>query len=453
MLPSTDIYDNFDHDIVNNAQAVGSAAGVKALCSTPVSELPTEPSPIPAVWPYYTYPTPASTEGADGIPIDIARASASQADLANHGVTICSDLQQQGFAQDAVVGLSFSPQPTDGTVVEDVAPSATSIDFSNTGGPETATDTAWRVFCAPATDPLSITTWDQLAAVEGFTAPSPDQPLVLFGPSNSSGTGATFYTFGGCGTTDGRIPANHVITENNAQQLSQYAAKDAAETIPLNTAPVSGVPAAGSSTATIDNCGGDGTASTGLGTSSYTASNEKCVAQEVADSLFFMSYGYYASHTFTAAVTIPTSSVGDQPNYINNATNYQVSGVASTIGGTAVSGPVLGQPGTGGVVGDPRATNSAAVQTGRDLWMDYLTDHVRASAAAFVNWLCDSGNHVAPKGLDVTTGGQLDKEITNNITAWGWGRINCDGETGGNATTFTSPITTAVIDPGPPNNE
>ena len=56
VLPSTDTYDNFDHDVVSNAQAVGSAAGVQQLCSTPSgvtsagagsvesSELPFEPA-------------------------------------------------------------------------------------------------------------------------------------------------------------------------------------------------------------------------------------------------------------------------------------------------------------------------------------------------------------------------------------------------------------------------
>ena len=188
VLPSTDVYDNYDHDIVSNAQAVGSAAGVTQLCTAGSSGLePSQPSPIPAAWPYYTYPTPGANEGADGIPIDLVRASASEADLGNHGVTVCSDLQQQAVAADAVIGLDFTPQGStagqlpDGTSVEEVAPS-TPIDFSNTGGPGSATDTAYRVFCDPATDPLAITTWDQLYAAEGIAnPPSPDQPIVLWG--------------------------------------------------------------------------------------------------------------------------------------------------------------------------------------------------------------------------------------------------------------------------------
>ena len=111
VLPSTDVYDNYDHDIVSNAQAVGSAAGVTQLCTAGSSGLePSQPSPIPAAWPYYTYPTPGANEGADGIPIDLVRASASEADLGNHGVTVCSDLQQQAVAADAVIGLDFTPK-------------------------------------------------------------------------------------------------------------------------------------------------------------------------------------------------------------------------------------------------------------------------------------------------------------------------------------------------------
>jgi hypothetical protein len=479
---NSDIYDNFDHDVVNNAQAVGSAAGVQYLCQTPAAEDPNEPASLTAgnggvypYWPYYTYPTPESTEGALGIPIDLVRASASIADLQNHVTyTVCSDLAQQGVASDAVIGLSFSPHGTtagqlpDGTVVQDVAPPV--LDFTNTGGVGSATDTAWRVFC-DTSGSLQISTWDQLYALEGLSgAPTPDQPLVLWGPKNNSGTGATWYTFGGCGMSNGNIISDHTITENDAEQLSQYAAQNSAGSLPMNltgcnstTTPACGVggssgptiPAAGSTITNpepVDTCGGNGTATTGLGTSSYTAAAEKCVAQEVADSLFFMSYGYYVSHPFTAAVTIPTSTVGDAPNYIV-ASNYEAPGIASTIGGIAISGPNLGQPTA--VTGDPRANNTIApVQTGRDLWLDYLTDHVRASAAAFVNWVCDSGNDISPKGIDLTTGVPFDTEITQDVTNWGFGRLNCDGGVvGGHSPTFTTPITSAIIDPGPPNNE
>src|SRR5580698_4292045 len=77
ILPSTDVYDNFDHDVVSNAQAVGSAAGVQQLCTAGADGYePSQPSPIPATWPYYQYPTPEqANEGADGIPIDLVRAS------------------------------------------------------------------------------------------------------------------------------------------------------------------------------------------------------------------------------------------------------------------------------------------------------------------------------------------------------------------------------------------
>jgi hypothetical protein len=166
-----------------------------------------------------------------------------------------------------------------------------------------------------------------------------------------------------------------------------------------------------------------------------------------------MSYGYYASHPFTASVTIPTAAVGSLPSYIQNASNYEVVGTASTIGGAGVNGGNLGQPGSG-VTGDPRASNPNAVQTGRDLWLDYLTDHVRASAAAFVNWVCDSNDRVAPKGIDLTTGVSFDTEITNDMSAWGFGRLNCDAYgTSGTSSTYAPAISSAVIDPGPPNNE
>jgi ABC-type phosphate transport system substrate-binding protein len=490
ILPSTDVYDNFDHDVVSNAQAVGSAAGVQQLCTAGADGYePSEPSPIPATWPYYEYPTPEqANEGADGIPIDLVRASASEADLTAHGVSVCADLQQQAIAADAVVGIDFRPQGTtagqlpDGTPVEEVAP-ATPIDFSNVGGAGSTTDTAYRVFCDPATDPLAITTWDQLYAAENIpNPPSPDQPLVLWGPKNNSGTGATWYTFAGCGTGTGRIPSNHLVTENDAQQVGQYAAQDSSETVQeMNPSTCTGTPVVcGTTNVTIDNCDGSGVGS-GLGTSSYGntpqspySSNEQCVAQEVADSLFFMSYGYYFSHPFTAAVAVPTEAQGTSPSYIDltigsaSGDLYEVGGSASTVGGATVNSTDLGQPGTGGVTGDPRATPGSGVLTGRDLWLDYLVDHVRASTAAFVNWVCDYSDYISPKGADLTTGQPIDNEITSDLGAWGWNRLSCDGGTGafaGRGSTYTSPITNTtgtyngvgytepVIDPGPPNNE
>jgi hypothetical protein len=489
--PQSDTYDNFDHNVIVQAQAIGSAAGLADICTTPSSEQPSEPSPLPSTYPYYVYPPNNETSsGADGIPVDLLRASASEADLTSAGSTVCSDLNQEAVAQDAVVGLSFPVNLTDGTTgVVDPAPLGTSINLAGgaaSGGPETAGDVAWRVFCAPATDALSITTWNQLYAVLGLTTKelAKDEPLVLWGPAKNSGTGATWYEWAGCANTTGRIVSDHQITENDAQQVSQYAAQNASTTIELNTAPVAGVPAAnvagqgassgGTAPLNIDLCGGNGTSSTGLGTSSYAAtpnsanidpasdaaytSNEQCVAQEVADSLFFMSYGYTISHPFTAAVTIPTTAAGSVPDYIIG-TNYQVSGAPTKINGSTVTGAVLGNPSA--VTTDPRAGNVNAVLTGRDLWIDYLNDHVRASAAAFVNWVCDAGNEVDPKGIDLTTGQPFDTEISEAFTAWGFPRLNCDADgTSGDNTTYAPTIDInagqvggPIIDPGPPNVE
>jgi len=517
VLPSTDTYDNFDHNVVVQGEAVGSATGAQDLCNNEgAGTAPTEPSPIPNSWPYYTYPAANTNLGADGIPLDLVRASASDADLTNHGdnFTGCPDLSQAAVASDAVVNLDFNPVVPAAVVTSDgltqpVDPaSGVTLDFNNgtvaptyVSGESTATcvtggtcpigqntwaDTAWRVFCAPSNSPLAITTWDQLFQAENLgSGPSPDQPLVLWGPKNNSGTGATWYTYAGCGTGYGRIlnPA-HLFTENDAQQISQYAAQDLHQAISLNTTscPANtsvadpsqngsplvpcgpfGTTGASSATATVDNCGGTGATTSGLGTSTWTAANEQCVYQEVADSLFFMSYGYLASHPFTASVTIPSVANGNNVNWIYkmpqaattapqlSAASYQVKGAISTIAGQQVSGPVLGQPTP--VIGAPRANNPSAVLTGRDLWIDYLSDHVRASAAGFVNWFCDAGQNILPKGFDNTTGAPYDTEITQDITAWGFGRLNCDLGSTTAPVTYTPAIASAVIDPGPPNNE
>ena len=121
-----------------------------------------------------------------------------------------------------------------------------------------------------------------------------------------------------------------------------------------------------------------------------------------------------------------------------------------------MSGPNLGSPVA--VTGDPRGQNTGAVATGRNLYLDYIPGHVRASAAGFVNWVCDAGNTLEPKGVDETTGVPYDTEVTQDVTAWGWNRISCDLGTGTSyspAIAFTtssgaSDTNGAIIDPESP---
>ena len=465
IVPNTDFYDNYDHNIVNNA-----GQRVRRRCTSPV--LRRRRSPPSRLRPRrrrLTTPTrPVATEGANGMghrPGAIFGSEVRPQQPRRHGLL---RPVEQGIASDAIVGLSFSPVPPasnpDHITVQDPANGVT-IDYSNgSNGAECGHDPTRRGGCSATRPPIPLpsppgTSWYQ---AEGLpNPPSPDQPIVLWGIQNKSGTGATWYTFAGCGTGDGRIATDHLMNENDAQQISQFAAQNPTGSISLNTTSCpanttvggeacgpNGTTGAPVASATMDNCGGTGPGS-GLGTATWTAANEQCIYQEVADSLFPMSYGYFASHPFTASITLPTAAAGSSPNYIYGS-NYQVKGTAGTIGGAAVSGSDLGQ--LTAVPDDPRANNVNAVQTGRDLWADYLSDHVRASAAGFVNWFCDQGQHVEPKGFDNTTGLPYDTEITNAITAWGWGRLNCDAEPSGNGS-YGPAVTTAVIDPGPPNNE
>ncbi len=509
--PSTDYYDNYDHNvIVSSGLAVGSAAGVGDLCSQ--TNLPDQPATLAysTSTGYYDYPMPGTGTGANGIPLDLVRASASLFQLNEQGITT-SCAAQAGLAQDAVVGLTFTPENNagnpglpDGVSVEDPAWYVTNgvtypsgytgpynFDLSNAGGTGALTDTAYRVFCESASNPDSITTWDQLYSAEGVPTddwPPTDQPIVLWGTKANSGTGADFYDFAGCTEqTFGRIPSSHLITENQTEQLSLYAAQLASSSITLNGAFPAGATTNTLGTSANIDCG-DGLGDTGFGTAKYdatgtynfgTTSPQQCVAQEVADSIFFMSYGYYVSHPYTASLTIPTAADGSSPDYIEceslqpaSATGcpftdltatggeeYQVEGTATTINGQDVSGPNLGSPVA--VTGDPRGQNAGAVATGRNLYLDYIPGHVRASAAGFVNWVCDAGNTLEPKGADETTGVPYDTEITQDVTAWGWNRISCDLGTGTSyspAISFTtgsgaSDTNGAIIDAGPPNNE
>jgi hypothetical protein len=398
VTPTVDVYDNYDHDEIDQGGAIGSAAGSAALCGV----------------------TPN-----DGLPVDLLRASASLTGLAEHGATTCTAASAGGETQDqiatsAVVGLDFANVISNAYYgSESSSPVPAGFSLTNAGGVGSTTDTAWRIFCDTTDPSLQITNWDQVGGG--------DEPIVLWGPANNSGTGVTFYDYAGCvAPSTGNVPSFHLITENAAPQIPAYASADCTS----------------------------GTQSV-IGTSAYTQSVEGCVADEVANSLFFMDYGYTFSHAQTATVTIPDYTQGDVPSWINdlqdaangsltlNGSPWQIKGSNTKMANThGASVPVSG-------------SDLTTLASERGLYLDYLADstssvsEVRASAAAFVNWVCDAGNVIAPKGLDPTTGVPFDTEITDAISGWGWAQNNCDaGYTPGSPPTASGPaISSALPDP------
>jgi hypothetical protein len=438
LLPQTDIYDNFDHVEINqDGTANGSVGGSEELCASSTT----------------------SVNANDGLPVNFTRASASLTQLANHATgSTCPtfDESQAQIATSAVVGVDFAnvvPSAYYGTATTNPVPAG----FTLTAGSGTgnSNDIAWRIFCdsnadsgakgtvsSPPPGTGKITNWDELG---GGNA-----PIVLWSPSNSSGTGADFFDYAGCGTTTGNVPnvagqSNHTkLTENDTDQIPEYASEDCYNTENPGSPVTSGV----------------------IGTSKYTQTVEACVATEVADSLFFMDYGYTSTHPNTVSLELPDFTQGNTPSWINDLYDFNNGiGSISSLNGSAweIEGTNTEMDTTGGVTVPVTGANEGSLASTRGLYLDYLPatvpvgdsvgpNPVTASSAGFINYVCDAGNQLYPKGVDQTTGVPFDTEIHNAIADWGWQQDNCDQQTtSGGVTTFTGPqISSAVTDPANP---
>jgi len=272
-----------------------------------------------------------------------------------------------------------------------------------------ASSVAYRLWCA--TDSTRITDWGQLtnlsAANNGGTAQTVGNgkpigvPIRIIGVNKGSGTVATFNAFANSGVTGGGCSASpfnsnaasgqnplsndgytgnlEIALENNASQIGDFAGAN-------------------------------------------WPNDPADQAVDIATSLYFEGYGYY--------------------NTIPNAGTVQIEPGTGTIPTGVPAAYVVFLTNENGIVPSIANERSNNYPTARTLFNIWNTTAIRASAAGFLNWICDTnpvsgGGGSVTKGKDQLYGGNFDQDITNTIQQYGFSRL-----------TDTSPeLTAAKITP------
>ncbi|MDR3650802.1 MAG: hypothetical protein P4L20_17050, partial [Acidimicrobiales bacterium] len=250
-----------------------------------------------------------------------------------------------------------------------------------------ASSVAYRLWCA--TDSTRITDWGQLtnlsAANNGGTAQTVGNgkpigvPIRIIGVNKGSGTVATFNSFANSGVTGGGCSASpfnanaasgqnplsndgytgnlEIALENNASQIGDFAGAN-------------------------------------------WPNDPADQAVDIATSLYFEGYGYY--------------------NTIPNAGTVQIEPGTGTIPAGVPGAYVVSLTNENGIVPSIANERSNNYPTARTLFNIWNTTKIRASAAGFLNWICDtnpvgSGGGSVTKGKDQLYGGNFDQDITNTI--------------------------------------
>jgi hypothetical protein len=266
--------------------------------------------------------------------------------------------------------------------------------LSNVGGTSSEAYRLWCNTAAHGTGTGIISDWAELTNITG-TATNPGDgatianhplPVLIANVNSGSGTTATWlkYLANGC-TAD--FP-NHSLVECGGNEVLEN-----------NDAQFSGCAAS------------DFSASSGTA----QAADE---AAEVASTLYFISNGVYNSNVHSRVVTVPNGS-GGSVNYA--AVKTELNGV---IANSCIS-DVLAQ-----------CTEwNNDFPTARTLFNIYRSDTVRASAADFINWICDNSGGTGgqeTKNVDYNTGVNYNLEVTSTIqTLFGFIRL-----TDGSSSTF-----------------
>jgi len=192
---SSDVLDNFDHDEIVNATALGSGNGITQLCQMPAPSRPTDPA------------VPRLVD--QKLSVDIARSSRVK------GGSDCADSTFLPFAKDGIVTEVF---PGSG-------PAQGITNFNKA--------TLQAIYCNDASlTTLGLSRISDFGQVPGATGSG---AINLFGVNPSSGTFATYNGYVGCpnGTiNDGPVaalPASHkTLQENQAQQIDDVSQTECA---------------------------------------------------------------------------------------------------------------------------------------------------------------------------------------------------------------------------------
>jgi hypothetical protein len=447
-ISTTDNADNWSRtEVAQGVDAVGSGAGAKQLCGASTS-----PSPLN---------------------VDFSRASSPQSP--------CTGLLNIGYAKDAVPAVTWTFSPASVATAATSAPyasvnggllgpvasgwlpgdSPTGTSFSGTaftnisnndngGG---ASSTAYRLWCAkPTSSPAEITDWGQLTNL-GPNLAVPNVQLTS-GGTGTSVPNATSLPSGITGdsvvdlTTAANIPSGttvsgidgsgNIILSNPAAATSKDnlrivlgSALPADSGFPIGLAinivgvnPSSGTQSTWASFANSGVGGGlcasnaNGNAAAGGRTvlennASQIGDNAQsdfptdlgAQADEITTSIYYQSLGVYNSVPYSGAVCFPD---------VTNA-----SGCATSSGSALYSSVTLNL--NNKAPSKNNITNNI-FPTARTLFNVINTAALRASAAGFINWICDSQSAIT-KQRDNSTGINFDNELTSTIQGFGFARL------------------------------
>jgi len=212
-------------------------------------------------------------------------------------------------------------------------------------------------------------------------------PIRIIGVNKGSGTVATFNAFANSGVSGGGCSASpfnsdaasgpnplsndgysgnlEIALENNASQVGDFAAAD-------------------------------------------WPNDPQDQAVDIATSLYFMGYGYYNAIPNSGTIVVEPGT-GTIPAGVPGA--YVVS--------------LTNENGISPSIANERSNNYPTARTLFNIWN---TAKIRASAAGFLNWICDTnpisgGGGSILKGKDQLYGGTFDQDITNTIQQYGFSRI------------------------------
>ena len=466
---TTDINDNWDRtEVTEGVDDVGSGAGQAQLCGS-------TPSPLA---------------------VDFARSSKPAG-------TACSTLAQAGYAKDGVPIIDYPVDPNtygtsttapyssiNGGVVGPVAsgwlpgdPTAgpytgtalADIDNTDNGGGNNST--AYRLWCAstpsgnPVTSTSQITDWGALTNLG---------PNLLIYNASVSGTGVTISnTVDGVfantvaagdavsgagvpsGTTVSSVSGNSLTLSNSAPTATENLRITTSGTLATGQGMPIGVPirlmgvntssgtestfalyANSGGGTTSGNCASNMNPNAALDPNPVTKTGSNATAhvalENDSDQIDQFAIGDFPSPDFVDQAIEVATTLYIESNGVFNTNPYSA---AATINGTSYSGNKLEEDGSS-------TTTPNLLQnhypTARTLFNIYRTDTIRASAAGFLNWICDSNTNFS-KGLDNTSGLNFDGELTTVIgSVYGFPRLT--------DTTAAPAISTPADGQAAPNN-
>lgn len=202
-----------------------------------------------------------------------------------------------------------------------------------------------------------------------------------------------------------------------------------------------GTPVTGGAIPTVNQASDPNPATQGtVGTAAQVALENN--ASQVSDFAATNFPGDYASQAVEVATTLDFESNG-----VYQTDTYAAS---ANINGQSFSSTKLTENYPGhGTYGTPSTNNLLNNQypTARTLFNIYNTATIRASAAGFLNWLCDD-NQSLQKGKDNSTGANINDELSSIISSYGFVRIADDSVAPTVLTGGTTPTVVSTPDDG-----